>query len=267
MNKLYLFRIVLMLCIVVFCTSCSTESASLDMDRANISVKLFDAPGDYEKVYVEIEDVLLLTIDDKTAPNCWLSLNAKRGVYDLLDLTGGVEALLVDKLSIPEGMIYEVRLVLGDNNSLVTNGQTLPLFTPNTLQNGLVIRVDQMLRSNLDYTFLIDFDVEKSVIKTSTPDYFVLKPELRSSMEVLSGSIHGKISNTQVQTQISIISETQQISTFTDSEGNFMLKGVPSGKYNLQITPDSNSGYVEMGVNNIDVTVGKITEIGNIELE
>lgn len=267
MNKLNLFRTVLMLCIVAFCTNCSTENGSLDMDRANISVKLFDAPGDYEKVFVEVEDVLLLTIDDKSAPNCWLSLNAKRGVYDLLDLTGGVEALLVDNLRIPEGMVYEIRLVLGDNNSLVTEGRTLPLFTPNTLQNGLVIRVEQMLRSNLDYTFLIDFDVEKSVIKTSTPDYFVLKPELRSSMEVVSGSIQGKIINALVQTQISIISETEQISTFTDSEGNFMLKGIPSGNYNLQITPDSNSGYVEMGINNINVSVGKITEIGNIVLE
>lgn len=266
MNKLNLFRLTLMLFIVAFCTSCSTENGALDMERANITVKLFDAPGDYDKVYVEVVDVLLLTIDDKTVPNCWLSLNAKKGVYNLLDLTGGVEALLVENLRIPSGMIYEVQLVLGDNNSLVTNGKTLPLFRPNTLQTGLTMRVDQMLSTNMDYTFLIDFDVEKSVIKTTTPDYYVLKPELRSNMEVLSGSIQGKIANTQLQTQISIIIESKQISTFTDSEGNFMLKGIPSGDYDLQITPDTSSGLSGMTVNNINVAVGKVSDAGSIVL-
>ena len=266
MNKLSLFKAVFMLFFIAFFTSCSDENVGQELERANISVKLFDAPGDYEKVYVEIVDVLLLVIDDKTAPNCWLSLNAKAGVYELLDLTGGVEALLVDNLNIPTGLIYEIRLVLGDNNSLVTNGKTLPLFTPSIHQKGLEIRVDQLLRSNLDYTFLIDFDVEQSILETSTPDYFILRPELRSNLEVLSGSIKGKIANSQVQTQISIINESEQISTFTDKDGNFVLKGIPTGKYNVQITPDAKSGYSEMEINNINVSVGKITETGIIEL-
>jgi len=38
--------------------------------------------------------------------------------------------------------------VLGDNNSIVINGETLSLFTPNTLQSGLEIRVDQLLEPN-----------------------------------------------------------------------------------------------------------------------
>jgi len=102
MNKLNLLKITLMLFCGVFFTRCSVENSTLDIDKANISVKLFDAPGDYEKVYVDIKDVLLLIIDDKTVPNCWLSLNAKAGVYDLLDLTGGIEALLVDNLNIKQ---------------------------------------------------------------------------------------------------------------------------------------------------------------------
>lgn len=266
MNKLNLLKIILMLFCGVFFTRCSVENTTQDIDKANISVKLFDAPGDYEKVYVDIEDVLLLVIDDKTAPNCWLSLNAKAGVYDLLDLTGGIEALLVDNLNVQTGMIYEIRLVLGDNNSIVTGGKTLPLFTPFVHQTGLEIRIDQLLKPNLDYTFLLDFDVSQSILKTSTPDYIILKPELRSSIEVLSGSISGRISNTQTQAQVSIINETEQISTFTDTEGNFMLKGIPAGNYTVQIVPDTKTGYSEITLNNINVAVGNVTEIGNIEI-
>jgi hypothetical protein len=90
---------------------------------------------------------------------------------------------------------------------------------------------------------------------------------LRSNIEVLSGSIHGKISNTLAQTQISIINQTQHIATFTDKEGNFMLKGIPAGNYNLQLTPDAKSGYSEMTINNINVAVGNVTETGNIVLK
>ncbi len=266
MSKLNLFKIVFTLLFVAFFTNCSDENTFQDIEKANISVKLFDAPGDYEKVYVEIVDVLLLIIDDKTAPNCWLSLNAKTGVYDLLDLTGGVEALLVDNIKIPTGIIYEIYLVLGDNNSIVIKGETLPLFTPSAHQKGLQIRVDQLLEPNKDYAFLLDFDVEQSILKTTIPDYIILKPEIRSALEVLSGSINGKISNALTQTQVSIISETKQIATFTDSDGNFMLKGIPAGNYSIQITPNPASGFSEMTINNIDVSVGNVTETGIIEL-
>jgi uncharacterized protein DUF4382 len=266
MNKLSLYKIVIMLFFLALFTNCSDENTFQEIEKASISVKLFDAPGDYEKVYVEVVDVLLLVIDDKTISNCWLSLNAKAGVYDLLELTGGIEALLVDNLSVPTGMIYEIYLVLGDNNSIVTNGRTLPLFTPNALQKGLQIRVDQDLKSNLSYTFLLDFDVDQSILKTNTSDYIVLKPIIRSSMEVLSGSISGKISNTLIQTQVSLITNAEKITTFTDTEGNFLLRGIPEGNYTILITPDSNSGYNEITVNNISVSYGNDTDTGTIEL-
>jgi len=77
----------------------------------------------------------------------------------------------------------------------------------------------------------------------------------------------GKIANTLAQTQVSIISETEQIATFTDSDGNFMLKGIPAGNYNIQITPDAKSGYSEMIINNVNVSLGNVTETGIIELK
>lgn len=267
MNKLNLFKIVLVLLIVLSFSSCSEENASFDIEKANISVRLFDAPGDYESVYVEVKDVLLLIIDDKTVPNCYLSLNAKAGIYDLLDLTGGVEALLVDNLKIPTGIVYEIRLLLGDNNTIVmNNGDTFPLFTPNTLQTGLEIRVDQQIKPNLDYTFLLDFDVAQSIVRTPTPDYIILKPEIRSSLEVLSGNIYGKISVANIQTQITLVSNSENIATFTDKEGNFALKGIPAGNYSIKITPDPTSTFSEMIINNVDVTIGNTTETGIIEL-
>ena len=45
-----------------------------------------------------------------------------------------------------------------------------------------------------------------------------------------------------------------------------MLKGIPAGNYTVQIVPDAKTGYSEITLNNINVAVGNVTEIGNIEI-
>lgn len=47
MNKLNLSKIVLILFFVAFFTNCSVENTTQDIEKANISVKLFDAPENY----------------------------------------------------------------------------------------------------------------------------------------------------------------------------------------------------------------------------
>ena len=54
MNKLSLYKFVLMLIFGVFLTNCSTENAGQDFDieRASISVRFMDTPGGHEKVFI-----------------------------------------------------------------------------------------------------------------------------------------------------------------------------------------------------------------------
>ena len=192
MNKLSLYKFVLMLIFGVFLTNCSTENAGQDFDieRASISVRFMDTPGGHEKVFIEVLDVQLLVIDDKIIPNCWLSLNAiDAGSNNLLDLTGDVETLLVDNLKIPTGTIYEIRLVLGENNSILTNGETISLAMPSIYQEGLVIRDVNFLDANVDYELVLEFDTDQSILRTNTPNYIILKPVIRSKLEALTESI------------------------------------------------------------------------------
>jgi len=267
MNTLNKYNLLLLFCIVVFIFGCGTENADQEIEKTSISVKLVDAPGDYDKVFVEVLDVQLKVVDDESVENSWLSLNAiNKGVYNLLDLTGGVEALLVDNLKIPSGMIYEIRLVLGDNNSIVIDGQTFQLAMPSMYQKGLVIRDVKFLKPNLNYNFILDFDVDQSILKTDTPDYIILSPVIRSNLEALSGSIEGRISISDIQTKISIENSGEKISTFADKDGNFVLKGVPSGNYSIKIIPDPESGYSEQNISNIEVKTGQISYTGLIDL-
>lgn len=79
------------------------------------------------------------------------------GIYNLLDLTGGVSVVLGDAV-VPSGYINQIRLVLGTNNTIVVDGVEMPLSTPSAMQSGLKLNLHQELQSGYTYEFLMDFD-------------------------------------------------------------------------------------------------------------
>lgn len=85
-------------------------------------------------------------------------------MYDLLELTRCVDLLLVDNFDIPSGTLHQIRLVLGDINTIVIDGQTYLLMTPSAEQSGLKIQINQELESDFNYTFILDFDAHQSIV-------------------------------------------------------------------------------------------------------
>tara|TARA_R110001592_G_scaffold20142_5_gene82023 strand:+ start:1715 stop:2293 length:579 start_codon:yes stop_codon:yes gene_type:complete len=172
--------------------SCSSESINqdLELNKATVSVNLIGAQAEFDLVNIEVLDVQVKVIDDESVPNCWLSLNVNsKGIYNLLDLIDDSEANLVNSLKIPAGEIYEVKLVLGDNNTIVIDGKTLPLVMNSEHAKGLVVRTEKDLKSNTDYSFSINFDVKKSILKTNIKDRIILSPVLSVSLQTLSNGI------------------------------------------------------------------------------
>jgi predicted HTH transcriptional regulator len=94
----------------------------------------------------------------------------------------------------------------------------------------------------------------------------ILKPRLRASVEALSGIIIGSIVPIEVQTEITATNGTDTISSFANADGNFMLVGLPEGSYTITITPDIDSGLAEQVIENVEVTVGNSTDLGEIIL-
>src|SRR6476620_4396869 len=109
--------------------SCSRNS---DSSPARLQVRLTDDPADYDAVNIDIRDVQInLTSEDDKG---WQSLaGVKPGLYNLLDLVNDKDTLLTEA-EIPSGRIHQIRLVLGENNSVEWNGQTIPLQTPSAQQ-------------------------------------------------------------------------------------------------------------------------------------
>lgn len=240
--------------------SCSDDNGNGQTGTARLSVKLVDDPGDYEAVFVDVQDVVIKYNgnDDEVSIG---EINA--GVYDLLELTGGVSVLLVDD-EIPAGTVSQIRLVLGDNNSIVVDGETFPLSTPSAQQSGLKLQINETLEDGIFYEFILDFDVDKSIVAQGNGGYS-LKPVIRATTVAETGSIAGSVSPAEIQTLVTADNGLISISSYTNAEGNYVLSGVPEGTYELTFTVDSGLNLPPIVLSDVVVTIGNVTTVETVE--
>ncbi|TDN88094.1 uncharacterized protein DUF4382 [Salegentibacter sp. 24] len=267
MKNLKLKSLLLAAVIAFGFTSCSDEENGNEEGSAQLAVRMTDAPGDYDHVWVDVEDVMIKTeaaIGEEESQ--WESLpNVEAGRYDLLQLTGGVSQLLVDA-EIPAGYLDQIRLVLGPDNVVVIEGEEIPLATPSAEQSGLKLQVDQELEAGESYEYLLDFDVDESVVITGNSGY-ILKPVIRISAMANTGSIMGKVHPTDFQSLVKAQNASHTISAYTDATGNFVLHGVPAGTYQVTITPAAETGLDVVPVNNVEVEEDSAIDLETIYLE
>lgn len=264
------FKNLTLLCIIAlsFLNCGNDDSSSPAQGTSQISVKLMDAPGDYDHVFIDIVDVMVKVNDASNDDSGWQSLNAiNAGVYDLLELTGGINILLVDDFEVLSGTLNQIRLVLGDNNTVVMDGQTFPLDTPSAQQSGLKIQVNETLLPNIAYTFLLDFNVDESIVIAGNSGNINLKPVIRASAEATTGTISGSVLPLGVQTEISATNGIETISAYADMDGNFILFGLNPGIYTVTVTPDPISTLLPVVIENVEVTLENNTDLGLITME
>jgi hypothetical protein len=152
-------------CIVFF--ACKKEA-----NNSTLHIRMTDAPVALEEVNIDLVQVNVKFAKDTTG---WVSLETKPGIYNLLGLQNGVDTLIAQG-SFPQDEVKEIRLVLGDRNSIKSNGQIYPLTIPSGSESGLKIKISKQLRANLE-TLLIDFDAALSVKQEI--DGYKLRPVLR----------------------------------------------------------------------------------------
>ncbi|WP_207513345.1 DUF4382 domain-containing protein [Longitalea luteola] len=239
--------------------SCSDKESN---ERARLEVRMTDDPAAYDAVYIDLKDVQINVTgeDDKG----WQSLpGVQKGIYNLLDLVNDKDTLLVNA-DIPTGKLHQIRLVLGNNNSIVVDGTTIPLETPSAMQSGLKLNVQQDVKGGILYTMLLDFDAGKSVVTTGGGKY-ILKPVIRTVLNAVGGSIKGAVTPASVITAVYAINGTDTMTTFTDATGGYLIKGVPAATYNLQYWP-TDTAYNSQAKTGIAVTTGNVTVVDTVRL-
>lgn len=256
-----LLKLSLIALATVLFTACNSDDGNQQDQTSRIMVSLTDAPGDFDNVYVDVQDVVVKYSDSDNEVSLG-QINA--GIYDLLELTGGLSVLLADE-EIPSGQISQMRLVLGSENSIVVDGETFPLQTPSAQQSGLKLNINQTLEAGILYEFILDFDVEESIVVQGNGSY-LLKPVIRASTVAESGSISGTVLPLGIQVLVTASNGVETISAYTNAEGNFVLHGVPEGTYTVTIEPEVSSGFEIMVLEDVVVVNGEITNLGSLTL-
>lgn len=251
-----------LLSIILF-SGCSDED-----QMARLRITLVDQPGNYDAVNVDIQGVSVHVGDQADSESDgWIEFDGSNvGVKNLLEYTSGTELTLVDT-EFPPGTISQIRLHLGDENSVVIDDITHPLKTPSGQQSGLKLQVHETLHGGVTYNFKLDFEAARSVVHTGS-DKYLLKPVIKVITEAKSGAIKGSVTPADVNVAIYVIDNEDTISTTYAKEGvsDFLASGIPEGLYLVSLDPKDESGYDQVSLEDVSVTIGSVTDVGPTEL-
>lgn len=243
------------------CSSDDDNGNSTEENKAKMSVRLVDAPGDYDEVNIDVEDVVI----KYSGGEAETSLNAINvGVYNLLELTGGASVILADGYEVPAGNVSQIRLILGDDNTIVVDGETKPLSTPSAQQSGLKINLNTELQPGISYEYVLDFDVEKSIVAQGNGGYS-LKPVIRATAVAETGIISGNvILPSTAPALVTASNSTTSVSAYTNAQGEFQLYGLPAGTYTLTIESDASLNLPTITIPDVVVVNGEIEVVEDI---
>ncbi len=153
-------------------TAISVSACKKESSNTTLRIRLTDAPAALDEVNIDLEQVHVQFVSDTSS---WIYLNTKAGIYNLLSLQNGIDTLIASG-TYPTGSVKELRLVLGDQNTVVEDGQSYPLTIPSGASSGLKIKVNKQLQKGID-SLLIDFDAALSIRKEE--DGFKLRPVIK----------------------------------------------------------------------------------------
>ncbi len=233
--------------------------------KARFQVALTDDPGDFKAVYIDVQDVNINYSDSDD--NGWQTLAGfKRGRYNLLTLVNDKDTVLADAY-INTGTVKEIRLVLGDNNWVVTNdGDSVHLQTPSGQSSGVKLKLNSDVVADVLYKLVLDFDVAKSIHPAGGSGKYMLKPVIRGFMEAQGGAIKGAVLPDSVLTAVVVLNGADTVaSTYTD-HGAYVIKGVDAGTYSLHFIP-TDTLFNTAVKDGVSVALGQATAVDTVRLQ
>ena len=175
-NKLKYAPLVLLL--FVFLYACNDDLNPVLPGGGNsnysfITINLTDAPGDYEEVNIDVQ-----TVRAQLTDSSWVDFTTNTGIYDLLTLQNGIDTTIV-KDSLSKGsVITQLRLILGDSNTVLVDSNYYSLKVPSGSSSGFKIQfTDSLSADSLNIT--LDFDAEKSIVQQGNQNKYLLKPVIK----------------------------------------------------------------------------------------
>jgi hypothetical protein len=245
----------------------STSNTSNNGATGHLEIRLTDGPATYDAVYIDVRQVAVNVSSDTATDSGWQILPLLRpGIYNLLDFKNGIDTVLASS-DLPAGKLSQLRLILGDSNSVVVDGQSYPLKTPSGQQSGLKLKINSTLTSNIVYRLWIDFDAGRSIVATGNgkSGKYILKPVIRTYADAIGGSIKGFVLPAAAEPEVLAVQGTDTLMALPDSlTGYYFLGGVNAGTWNL-LFHAQDTAYSDT-TSAISVSTGVVTDAGTVTL-
>ncbi|TVR15707.1 MAG: DUF4382 domain-containing protein [Balneolaceae bacterium] len=246
--------------------SCS-DNTSGDANLGTMRVVLTDAPGNYEAVFIDIQAVRIhrsSNADD--GESGWIDIPTDPVIVDLLELTNGKFEIL-GEVDLEPGRYSQLRLILGNNNEVVIDGETHALSTPSAQQSGLKLQINADIEGGEMYTLLLDFDASRSIVRAGNSGRYNLKPVIRTVRLEQSGAIEGTIEPAGIQPWVYAIADGDTLAgTRAEANGDFLMIGLLPGSYQVSVVPINGVNSMAV-ISNVEVSSADTTKIGTVSLE
>ncbi len=156
--------LILSLSILLSFSSCSPQDEDESFENSLVNVKLAATPSTLNALNLDIKEVQLRVLEDENDPNAWLHLNTiNTGVHDLTELRNNAIITLVDFEQVPAEFIYNIKLVLGDDNTAVKYGLTYDLQIDDAYENASINIVEKQFQKNKLYELTLELNIDESI--------------------------------------------------------------------------------------------------------
>ena len=241
--------------------ACDGGSGGTGSGGARLTIRLTDAPGDLKEAWVKIEEIYLQGSSGADSVNSRVVLTdgPSAGYVDLLTLSGGNFATVVNGEPVPAGTYSQLRLVVCEAYVVTRSGDVyatrdadLPagvtadgeLRAPSACQSGFKVKLPGgALTLEEGSTILsVDFDVSQSFgHQAGNSGRWIMHPVLQATEVGLAGRISGTVAVAQGVTLPTCGGAAVDVTKFGPlaTAGVDSLTGVvnTAGQYSITVAP------------------------------
>lgn len=237
-----------------------------------IAIKLTDSPAKYAALDVEITGIEIYSPQSD-----WIKLNNETRIISILKLTNGANVSLTRQQSIKVGHYTKIKIIFGDLNKLGLNNN--PDFAVSGAKmidlnfrgnKEILIDIDVEIKPLAYSEILLDFEAAQSIIEMRS--IFFLDPVI----SVITNPRTGVMGDLEAPSYLGVtgaifaINGRDTVTSYTNAEGKFLLRGMREGVYEIIILPALFNPQVIYPQNHyihgVIVSEGQITNLGKINV-
>lgn len=263
-NKLFRYFL-LFGTLVLLCQTCQEDDPSVNASR--LRIKLTDAASIIlREFHLDIREISVFMVDTVTKEGEWTTLEFSGRVYDILTLTNGKMAEMVNQY-VPAGReLQQLKLRFGDNSRIKLISDTVEVKTlhlPADLQDGLVIdAVNMEMRQNTISSVVIDVNAAFSF--TQSDGTYFLTPMVRAFPENYGGKLRGYVGPLKANPLVAIVQDKDTLLSIpireSDQMAMFQFIGLKEGDWEIHLIAGPDTNYQDT-VFNFKVEAGKLNDI------